>query len=195
MPRRRCRYPSCMRFLLAAVLLAAQYALAQAPPPALRLPEGVRPLRYAAELEIRPEQAEFRGALEIHAEVSRSTPVVWLNARFLAVERATAGEREATLLPGGDDFIGLRFEPPLEPGSFTLRLEYRGRLSNRETTGAFRQREGRDWYVFTQLEPIYARRLFPCFDEPAYKVPWQLSLIVARENLAVSNTPVVAESD
>ena len=27
-------------------------------------------------------------------------------------------------------------------------------------------------------EAADARRLFPCFDEPAFKVPWQLELIV-----------------
>ena len=33
-----------------------------------------------------------------------------------------------------------------------------------------------DWYVYTQLESIFARLVFPCFDEPGCKVPWQANL-------------------
>ena len=29
--------------------------------------------------------------------------------------------------------------------------------------------------AYTFFEPIDGRRAFPCFDEPAYKVPWQLT--------------------
>src|SRR5262249_35816009 len=49
-------------------------------------------------------------------------------------------------------------------------------------------------YVFTQAEPIYARRIFPCIDEPDRKVPWQLTLDVSKDLLAASNTPVVRET-
>ena len=181
--------------ILGLLLLLGQAALAQDPaPPALRLPDGVRPLRYAAELTLRPAESGFRGTIEIEIEVARPTPVVWLNARFLAVERASAGGAAAQVIPGGQDFVGLRVEPPLQPGRTLLRLEYRGELSERDTAGAFRQREAGEWYVYTQLEPHYARRVFPCFDEPAYKVPWQLTLNVPAAHLAVSNTPQIGES-
>jgi len=175
--------------------MAATWAFAQETQPSLRLPDAARPVRYAAELEIKPAEASFRGTLDIEVEVRRSTPVLWLNARFLTIQKATSGNQAAAVVPGGDDFIGLRFDPPLPAGSATLHIEYVGQLSERDTAGAFRQREGRDWYVYTQLESIFARRVFPCFDEPGYKVPWQLSLVVAREHLAVSNTPIASETD
>ena len=169
-------------------------ALAQDPaPPTLRLPDAVRPIRYAAELAIRPAESGFRGTIDIDIEVKRATPVVWLNARFLTVESARANASPAQVLPGGEDFVGLRFDPPLAPGAASIHLEYRGELSDRDTAGAFRQREADEWYVYTQLEAIFARRVFPCFDEPGYKVPWQLSLVVPAGHLAVSNTPAISE--
>src|SRR5262249_55081414 len=33
-----------------------------------------------------------------------------------------------------------------------------------------------------------ARRAFPCLDEPAMKIPWELTLLVPREAVAVANT-------
>jgi alanyl aminopeptidase len=50
------------------------------------------------------------------------------------------------------------------------------------------------WYVYSQFEPTDARRAFPCFDEPQFKVPWQFTLHVKRTDLAASNTPVTSET-
>lgn len=46
----------------------------------------------------------------------------------------------------------------------------------------------------TQFEPTFARQAFPCFDEPGFKAPWQLTLRVPRDATPVSNTPVVSET-
>jgi alanyl aminopeptidase len=166
----------------------------EATPPKLKLPDQVRPLRYAVDLEIKPEDPGFRGAIDIEISVDRPTAVVWLNARFLTVERATIGGQRAEIIAGGDDFVGLRAEPPLQPSRTSLHVEYRGQMSDRDTVGVFRQREGADWYAYTQFESIFARRAFPCFDEPGYKVPWRLSLTIHEEHIAVSNTPVASET-
>ncbi len=69
-----------MRPLLAVFLLFVHWAHAQETPPALRLPDGVRPLGYQAELTIRPDSGSFSGKLEIELEALRPTPIVWLNA-------------------------------------------------------------------------------------------------------------------
>jgi len=90
------------------MLLAAQWAVAQEAPPALRLADTVRPLRYAAELTVKPEETTFRGTINIEIEVQRPTSVVWLNARFLNVDSAFIDGRTAQIVAGGDDFVGLR---------------------------------------------------------------------------------------
>ncbi len=148
-------------------------------------------------MTVKPAESGFGGTIDIEVEVKRPTSVVWLNARFLSIDAARIGGPEGTrtaqIIPGGDDFVGLRVDAPLAAGTASIHIEYRGELSDRDTAGAFRQREAGEWYVYTQLESIFARRVFPCFDEPGYKVPWQLSLVVAAGHLAVSNTPAIAE--
>ena len=67
-------------------------------------------------------------------------------------------------------------------------------MSARDNVGAFRVREANEWYVYTQFESIFARRAFPCFDEPGIKVPWQLTLEVPAGDIAVSNTPALSET-
>jgi len=175
-------------------------AAAPAPaPPQLRLPSGVHPARYAVNLTLSPESEDFSGTIDIEIASDVPQPVLWLNARNLVVSEASVKTAAATLhpriVPGGDDFVGLAFEKPVEPGRMTAHVAYTGTASAKDLDGIFRQKEGDDWYVFTQFEAIGARKAFPCFDEPAYKVPWQISLKVKKEMVAVSNAPIASETD
>ena len=168
-----------------------------ATPPTLRLPEGAHPLRVLADLTLRPDQETFPGRVTIELELARPTSLLWLNASRLEIESAhlTAGgaDHPAGIVPGGDDFVGFDFGAPVPAGRATLVVDYRGKLDPVETDGLFRQQDGGDWYVFSQFESTYARRAFPCFDEPSFRAPWKLVLHVPEGDTAVSNTPVVAE--
>jgi alanyl aminopeptidase len=73
-------------------------------------------------------------------------------------------------------------------------IRYTGEVISKNSSGVFRQQENNDWYLFTQFEPTDARAAFPCFDEPSYKTPWQLTLHVPSSDTAISNTPIDSES-
>jgi alanyl aminopeptidase len=165
-------------------------------PPALRLPGDVRPVRQAVELVVDPAVESFSGTTEIELEVLRPAPVVWLNATGLQLSSAALGDehgtRAARVVGGGSDFVAVVPERPLGPGRARLRASFEGRASRLESEGVFALRERGDWYLFTQFEPIAARQAFPCFDEPAYKIPWTLTLRVPHGLVALSNTPAAA---
>src|SRR5229473_1496344 len=80
-------------------------------------------------------------------------------------------------------------------GKGVLHIAYKGKISRNSSAGIFQLKEAGQWYVYSQFEPTDARRAFPCFDEPSFKVPWQMTLHVPRDDLAVANTPVLSESD
>jgi alanyl aminopeptidase len=88
-----------------------------------------------------------------------------------------------------------RIDPPLPAGPSTVRLEYAGKISRRDTGGIIKTQEAADWYITTHFEPIDARRAYPCFDEPSYKVPWELTLRVKKEHTAFSNAPIATRED
>jgi aminopeptidase N len=51
--------------------------------------------------------------------------------------------------------------------------------------------DGEDNYMlFTQFQPCDARRAFPCFDEPALKASFELSIEIPDDQIALSNTAV-----
>jgi alanyl aminopeptidase len=170
---------------------------AETAPPTLRLPDGVRPTAHAARLEIDPARESFDGRVEIALELARPTRVVWLNAERLELAKATfesGGEAiDAAIVPGGEQFAGFDAGRELPAGPARLVVEYRGKLDSLETEGLFRQQVEDDWYVYSQFEATWARRAFPCFDEPSFRTPWTLTLVVPERDLAVANTAPVAE--
>ena len=181
--------------------LAASLAAAEAPaPPKLRLPAGTAPTRYAAELWIDPSKEKFEGKIEIGISLKGETGTVWLNGKELdikAVSAQPAGGGEA--IPAaptsdGKDYVGLTFQKNLSPGDWKVVVTYTGRIEAKDTEGLFRQKDGGEWYAFSQFEAIYARRVFPCFDEPSFKTPWQLTIHAPKGALAVSNTLVASEA-
>jgi len=163
-------------------------------PPTLRLGDAIRPTGYEAALTVVPTEDRFDGHIAIAVDVRAASDVVWLNAAGLDVRSATVNGAPAKVLPGGADFIGIQPAAPLAAGKATLILDYSGEISRKNSSGLFRNKEGDQWYAFTQFEPLDARRVFPCFDEPAFKVPWKLRLKVKRDQVALSNTPVVSEN-
>jgi len=165
-------------------------------PPAFRLPAGARPLRYDLALSIVPGEAKVAGEVTIDVELDRPHPVLWLNADSLAVSRASVDRAGtgATVVPGGKQFVGIAFEPPLSAGRHRLTLAFEAAQSTNSARGIFALQDGGAWYAMTQFESISARRAFPCFDEPGFKTPWTLTLRVPRDLVAVANTQVVAET-
>jgi cytosol alanyl aminopeptidase len=186
--------------LVPALLLFVWPALA-APslePPKLRLDGSARPLRYAVDLTIVPDRDTFHGSVDIDVDVRTPSKIIWLNAVGLTIEEAglrpEAGPAlSAKAVPGGDQFTGFAFDREVS-GKGTLHVVYQGKISRNSSAGIFELKEDRDWYVYSQFEPTDARRAFPCFDEPGFKVPWQMTLHVPKDDLALSNTPVQSES-
>ncbi len=171
-------------------------ALEPEPAPGLRLPEDVEPRRYGLDLRIDPEKASFSGkatiALTLHGrhhslylhgvDLSVSTARLVERSSQRALEPRVTALAEATLLR-------FDFDRELEPGDYTLEVGYEAPFGQ-GLAGFYRvEVEGRH-YVFSQLEAIDARRAFPCFDEPSFKTPFDITLTVPASDVAISNSVV-----
>ena len=193
-----------MHRLPLALAVVAALACAHPPPappeepvPTLRLPRDVRPLRYDLRLTVAPERAGFSGEVAIEVELARPARAIWLHARELTVREASVetGARRvaATLVQVTDEGVA-RLTPASEipAGRATLRAEFQGAWNER-LRGLYRVRAGGEAYAYTDLEAIEARRVFPGFDEPAFKAPFDVALTVPQRDTAVSNGPARGE--
>ncbi len=185
--------------ILAFSTMICGVAFAADQPPKLRLSEvqNVQPKSYDADLTLDPAKTTFSGTITIRMEFPQPLQTLWLNQAKLHIDSAEleAGGKKlaAKTVPGGDDFVGLHFDSAIPAGAAAVTLHYTGIVEEKSPTGIFRQQDGGNWYIFTQFEAIDARSAFPCFDEPAYKTPWKLTLRVPSGASAVSNTPADSE--
>jgi alanyl aminopeptidase len=168
-------------------------------PPELRLPTTVRPTRNTVELAIDPTSEDFTGTITSDLAIAAPTRVVWLNGTEIAIDRAAltvGGDKLAAVAtypkPG---YIALALPHEVPAGTATLAIAYRGKMHAGSGDGIYTAKEAGDAYAFTQFEATDARRAFPTFDEPSFKVPWRLSIRTKHDLAVFSNTPVESESD
>ncbi len=186
---------------LAALVISAIFspALAVDSPPRLRLSEveDVLPVRYGAALTLDPAKAVFTGSVQISLDVHKPVQTLWLNAHQITVKAATltAGGRTLTakVIPGGDDFLGFQFTSEVPKGKAEINISYEG-VVRKDSSGVFKSEDKGNQYIFTQFESTDARDAFPCFDEPSYKVPWQLTITHPAGMSTINNSPVARET-
>ena len=160
-----------------------------------RLADHPRPIRYRLEVDVDPERDRFRGEVRIELGISAPIRRIVLHAADLeigavsirdsdgpvAVRRVTARAKHETL----EIVLGRA----LAPGVSELRIPYEGPIRT-DLRGLYLARSGERRYAATQLEAADARRFFPCFDEPAFKARFQISVTTRDRNSVISNAPI-----
>ena len=92
------------------------------------------------------------------------------------------------------------FDKKLKVGSkVSLKIEFKGEL-NDKLAGFYRSSynhpDGTVHYLATtQMEPTDARRAFPCFDEPALKSEYTVTLIADKDHTCLSNMDQASEKE
>jgi puromycin-sensitive aminopeptidase len=95
-----------------------------------------------------------------------------------------------------DTTLTLTFDGPLPLGDGQLTLKFRGIL-NGDMAGFYKSgytdADGKKQIMgCTQFEALDARRAFPCWDEPAVKATFGITLIVPADLTAISNMPEIS---
>jgi alanyl aminopeptidase len=159
-----------------------------------RLGSAVTPTYQLVDLKVDPSQKGYGGLTRITLRISVPTDAIRLHAEEIEITKTRLDgpggviplklEREKTV-------VTLRAAKTLEPGSYSLRIDFTNEF-NRRAVGLYKmESEGRA-YAYTQFEAIDARKAFPCFDEPSFKQPFQMRLTVREGDEAVTNTPVAS---
>ncbi len=163
------------------------------------LPSDVTPTKYGLELAIDPGQDRFTGTAVIDATANTALDHIWIHGEDLAIDKATlttaTGETlAATWTPMTDSGGVVRLGLPkrIAAGAIKIAIRYSAPF-NKQLEGFYRADEGGERYIFSQMEPIAARRAFPSFDEPRFKTPFDIAVTVPAKDTAVSNTPVLSE--
>ena len=166
-------------------------------PPAGQLGDAVVPRRYRLELRIDPTDDTFSGTVDIDVTFDTRSDGFWLHGKDLDVA-------DVYLTDGGSKRIDGSYAQHLDSGvarvslaeavaagPATLHFVYSAPF-NTSANALFKIVRGEETYAATQFEPIGARQVFPGFDEPGFKVPFDLTVTAIAEHVVIANTPEVS---
>ncbi|HEY0113450.1 MAG TPA: M1 family metallopeptidase [Allosphingosinicella sp.] len=164
-----------------------------------QLPRNVRPLQYAITATPDAQNLRFSGSTLIDIEVLEPTDEITLNAADLDLRSASltaiAGGQARTARISTDEkaqTATFRFEDRLAPGQYRLLIDYAGKIYT-QAAGLFAldydTPQGKKRALYTQFQAPDARRFFPGWDEPQFRTPYNLSVIVPQADDVISNMP------
>jgi puromycin-sensitive aminopeptidase len=154
-----------------------------------RLPLDARPTRYNFHLAPDLTARTFEGRGEIELSLSTPRRELTLHAIELPIARARvrlpggAAVRATVTTDAESETVTFTFPEALPAGACILDVAWSGKFSP-GLRGLYRAGPT----AVTQFEAADARRVFPCFDEPAFKAKWALTLLgVPKDAAAISN--------
>ena len=169
-----------------------------------RLPTTVTPERY--ELFLAPDLMNwtFTGKEKVIIQVSEAAGTIVLNAAELALPKVELRLADGKILAGRaildaeNERASLDFGATVPVGRHELQIEFCGVL-NDKLHGFYRSTYkdpdgGEKRIASTQFESTDARRAFPCWDEPAAKAVFQVTLLIDDDLTAISNARVASET-
>lgn len=176
---------------------AAQEALdnaaATATEGAIDVSRNVTPLRYAVSITPDLMARTFRGRVEIKVRVDEPTDAIRLHAENLAITEATiAGQTASAMLLSADRMVALKTENPVPAGEHTLVIAYNGQMSAEYKQGLFVEKDANTGLtgMFSHFQTEDARTVFPAWDEPGIKTPFDIAITASPGKIAISNMPV-----
>jgi puromycin-sensitive aminopeptidase len=169
-----------------------------------RLPVNVVPSNYRLELTPDLEAATFSGTVTVKLDILEITSEVHFNAVELDLDEVHVTGADGKKVSGvatldaNAQCATLKLETPLPVGPGTLEVSFRGTL-NDQLQGFYRSSfvdtDGvAQTIATTQFEETDARRAFPCWDEPAFKATFDVTLNIPTSVAAYSNSPIAQDS-
>ncbi|MDA0988287.1 MAG: M1 family metallopeptidase [Chloroflexi bacterium] len=170
-----------------------------------RLPGNILPTKYDLTLTPNLTDFTFSGDETISIEVTETTDRIAINAIDLEVVDARITLEDGTSLTAKDialdeesETATFSFGQSIPVGTAALHIGFTGTL-NDQLRGFYRSQytnpEGKEQYLATtQFEATDARRAFPCWDDPAVKATFQVTLVIPLDLVAISNTLVESET-
>jgi aminopeptidase N len=163
-------------------------------PPPGQLNDSVAPRHYTLELKIDPSKDTFTGKVAIDVTFSEPIESIFVHGKNLDVAEAwlsleNSSRIEASYEQQLESGVALvSFAEPVAAGTATLHFNYSAPF-NTSVNALFKVVRGEESYVASQFEPTGARQLLPGFDQPGFKVPFDLTLITRADDVVITNTP------
>ncbi len=161
-----------------------------------RLPHQVVPTEQSIRLRLDADQRDYTGSTEIALDVTEATSTFQFHSEGLTLTKLVLTQNNAanpTSFQAGElGIVTVNTEKPLHVGPAHLSIEFSNSFDT-TAVSLYRMESDGQGYCFSQMESDDAREAFPCWDEPIFKIPYQMTISVPVAHMAISNMPVAKE--
>ncbi len=161
-----------------------------------RLPKNVVPVSYVIEVTPDADSLTIKGKESVELQVRAATDKLVFNSLNEKLSNVRLDGQPVKSVTSDDEkqLTTVVLPRPAAIGKHSLSFSYTGKIETRPQ-GLFVQHYeqpggAKGVLLSTQMEATDARRMFPCWDEPAFRATFQLIATVPSKWAAVSNTPV-----
>ncbi|KAL5104050.1 Puromycin-sensitive aminopeptidase [Taenia crassiceps] len=162
-----------------------------------RLPRAIKPINYKLDFVPNFTNFTFTAYASVELEVVEPTNRIIFNSSGLKILSASYQGTLATVTyDEAQELVAFEFTTGLTSGSGYLNLEFNGKFAN-DMLGLYRSTytdsRGKESNILaTQFESVFARRAFPCLDEPDRKATFEISIVALDNQVALSNMPEIS---
>ncbi len=157
-----------------------------------RLSHKVEPIYQFIHLNLDPDKDVYSGTTKIEMEIAAPLSSFRLHGKNFEIAKISLIQNYKRITCNFEfqEFGLLKITPreALTPGKYKIEFEFNGSFS-KKGEGIVKFTKDSLNYIYTQMQDIYARQFFPCFDEPNFKFPYQIKITAPKDYLIVSNTP------
>jgi alanyl aminopeptidase len=160
---------------------------------AYRLSTFIKPSFQQITLKVDPDSPVFSGETAITIDVTKATDTIGFYQKDLNIQQAylSKGDTRIPLTVTSHEYEiqHAKANQNITANRYTLHIVFDGKFNTTSDGMYLSKFEGLN-YVFTQFEDMYARRAFPSFDEPGFKIPYQVTIMSPEKHTVLSNTLV-----
>jgi len=175
----------------------APFSFDQAPG---HLPKNVIPLDYDVAIVPDVDKRTLSGKQSVKLQFREATATIQFNAIDLKFQQVRFDGKpvKSVSIDEKRQIVSVTLAKPATVGTHTLSLNYTGKIES-GPRGLFAQPfvkpdGGKDILLSTQFEATDARRMFPCWDEPAFRSTFKLTTTTPAKWVSISNMPVTQRS-
>uniref|UniRef100_A0A4W5PC50 Aminopeptidase n=1 Tax=Hucho hucho TaxID=62062 RepID=A0A4W5PC50_9TELE len=182
------------------------------PPPNMRLPGNLIPESY--DIVLQPhlyivmnnttnQSLVFTGNSTVYFRCVENTKTIVLHSKEQNVTAVKVTDLDkgkiikvdnTILYSNESNFLEIRLDSVLvEDGNYSLFTAFEGELLD-DLAGFYMSSYKKGFIATSQMQPTDARKVFPCFDEPAMKATFRVSLIHRPGTTALANGKVIGEN-
>ncbi|XP_056008322.1 putative aminopeptidase-2 isoform X2 [Ostrea edulis] len=172
----------------------------------VRLPRSVLPDLYTLELfpdiyQPSPANFTFSGSVKIDVRVVENTENITLHINKLTINESSVkvvAKVDGAVIPISSfkqdkdrQFFIILLRQPLQMGTnYSVSINFKGPLTD-DLAGlyysSYKRGDQTLYMATTQMEPVDARKSFPCFDEPDLKAKFKVTLVRKADKISLSN--------